>query len=505
MTSRTAATRSSLAAGIKLAIFSVISLLTTGLLVVIMGNIGLGAGKTYDAIFTNASTLEKGDDVRVAGVSVGEVKKVEHYERTMAKVTFRIDADIELTTASTAEIRFLNLVGDRYMALEQGQPGRPTRTPSTRATPSRCSRPVPSLDLTVLFDGFKPLFQALTPDQVNELSMNLVQVLQGEGGTVRGLLEHTASLTTALANRDQLIGSVVTNLSETLDTVNRRHVQLSDLVIELKDWMRDLARDRKTIGGSLDNISDLTVTVADLLRRGRPLLKRDITALHDLAKLLNDPDQRAEVVDLLDRMPEVMSDQIRTGTYGSWYQYYVCAASVRLDLPVLGSIPIIDQIESMFSQLRVQVHRSEVSGPMKNNDARIMRLGVITLVVMAVDLGCHLQPVEVPGLPRHDLLRRVQRRQRHPQGQHRPGRRDPGRPGQRRHPRRGPGDREVRDRRRRRRVRSRLQGLDRGAQPARGEVPRPGARRGGRARERRARSRSRTPRRPTTSSACSAT
>jgi len=334
---------------IKLGFFTVVSVLVTGLLVVIMGNIGLGGGRTYSAIFTNASTLEKGDDVRVAGVSVGEVKKVEHHERSMAKVTFRIDDDIELTTASTAEIRFLNLVGDRYLALEEGGGAEDAEVLDEDDT-IPVQRTSPSLDLTVLFDGFKPLFQALTPEQVNELSLNLVQVLQGEGGTVRGLLEHTASLTTALADRDQLIGEVVTNLSETLDTVNRRHKQLSSLVIELKDWMTDLARDRETIGGSLDNISALTVEVADLLRRGRPLLKRDIRALHDLAKLLNRPDQRAEIVDLLDRMPEVMSDQIRTGTYGSWYQYYICAASVRLDLPLLGEIPIIDRIEQLFSK-----------------------------------------------------------------------------------------------------------------------------------------------------------
>jgi phospholipid/cholesterol/gamma-HCH transport system substrate-binding protein len=103
------------------------------------------------------------------------------------------------------------------------------------------------------------------------------------------------------------------------------------------------------IGGSLDNISDLTVTVADLLRRGRPLLKRDIGSLHDLAALLNTPSQRKELVDLLDRMPEVMSDQIRTGTYGSWYQYYICGAQIRIDLPALGEIPIIQQIQSMIS------------------------------------------------------------------------------------------------------------------------------------------------------------
>ncbi|HWJ10758.1 MAG TPA: MCE family protein, partial [Nocardioides sp.] len=210
-------------------------------------------------------------------------------------------------------------------------------------------RTKPALDLTVLFDGFKPLFAALTPDQVNELSMNLVQVLQGEGGTVRSLLSHTASLTTTLADRDQLIGDVVTNLSETLQTVDDRHEQLSSLVTELNDWMRDLARDRETIGSSLDNISQLTVTVADLLRRGRPLLKEDIAALRALSRLLNRPENRANLSELLERMPETMQDQTRTGTYGSWYSYYVCGVSARIKLPVIANLPIIKELQKYIA------------------------------------------------------------------------------------------------------------------------------------------------------------
>lgn len=333
------------AAGVKLGIFTVVSVLVTGLLAVIMGNIGLGAGREYTAIFTNASMLQKGDDVRIAGVNVGEVKEVDHYQRTMAEVRFRVEADVELTTASLAEIRFLNLIGDRYLALERGQE-------ATDAEPLDAGETIPveqtkpALDLTVLFNGFKPLFQALQPEQVDELSMNLIQVLQGEGGTVRGLLEHTASLTNTLADRDQLIGDVVTNLSETLDTVNQRHEQLSSLVIELKDWMTDLAADRETIGSSFGNITDLTVAVADLLERGRPLLKKDVAALDKLARLLNKPEQRAQIIDLLNRMPEVMSDQTRTGTYGSWYQYYICGVSASIVLPVIGELPIIKEIQS---------------------------------------------------------------------------------------------------------------------------------------------------------------
>ena len=158
--------------------------------------------------------------------------------------------------------------------------------------------------------------------------------------------------------------------------------------------MRDLARDRKTIGGSLDNISDLTVTVADLLRRGRPLLKRDIAALHDLAKLLNDPDQRSEVVDLLDRMPEVMSDQIRTGTYGSWYQYYVCGC-LRPTQPARARRASRSSTRSrtMFSPVRVQVDRAEVSGPMTDQRRAHHATRRHHPGADGGHLGSHLQPV----------------------------------------------------------------------------------------------------------------
>ncbi|HEY9562675.1 MAG TPA: MCE family protein, partial [Nocardioides sp.] len=266
-----------MAAGIKLAIFTLASILVTGLLAAIMGNFGFGPGKVYKAEFTSASQLEKGDDVRVAGVAIGEVKKVEHFKRNRALVTFRVKADVPVTTSTRAEIRFKNLVGDRYLAIEPGKNPKAKRLDADSTIP--VANTEPALDLTTLFNGFKPLFTALDPDQVNELSMNLVQVLQGEGGTVASLLENTASLTGTLAGRDDLIGEVITNLSKTMDTVNGRSGQLTALIKELKGWMKNLATDRKTIGGSLDNISDLTEVVAGLIEEARPYLKADVAEL----------------------------------------------------------------------------------------------------------------------------------------------------------------------------------------------------------------------------------
>ena len=98
-------------------------------------------------------------------------------------------------------------------------------------------------------------------------------MLQGEGGTIGSLMSNTASLTNALADRDQLIGQVIDNLSAMLKTVDDRHEQLSELVVQLKDWMTNLSHDRKAIGASVSNLSGLTAQVADLLTQGRPYIK----------------------------------------------------------------------------------------------------------------------------------------------------------------------------------------------------------------------------------------
>lgn len=342
-----------IAAAIKLGIFTIVSVLVTGLLAAIMGNVGFGDGREYTAVFTTASMLEKGDDVRVAGVSVGEVSEVEHHERSQALVTFRVKTDVELTTSSRAEIRFLNLVGDRYLALEEGRDA-DTADAQDPTEPIPTDRTSPALDLTTLFNGFKPLFRALQPEQVNELSLNLVQVLQGEGGTVAGLLRRTASLTGDLADRDELIGRVVTNLDQTLRTVDSRNSELTRLIVELKGWMGDLARDRRLIGSSLGSIADLTEEVADLLTRGRPLLEADIAQLRRLARLLNQDRNRDVLVELVERLPESMTDQTRTGTYGSWYNYYLCGFSGKITLPELEGIPGINVLIDQLNDLEFQ-------------------------------------------------------------------------------------------------------------------------------------------------------
>lgn len=332
-------------AAVKLGLFTLASVLVTGLLAIIMGNIGLGSTETYRAQFTTASMLEKGDDVRIAGISVGEVSEVEIHDRTQAMVTFTAASDVALTQASRAEIRYLNIVGDRYLGLEQGDPEAPELEPDSVIPLERTS---PALNLTELYNGFQPLFSALEPDQVNELSMNIVQVLQGEGGTIKSLLARTASLTNSLADRDELIGEVVDNLDQLLETVDERRGQLNDLVVQLRRWMGNLAQDRDLIGRSVSSVSTLSAQLSDLLTRGRPLLKEDIRQLRTLAATLSKRESQQVITGLLDRLPEAMTDQTRVGTYSSWYSYYLCDFSGSFTLPKIAGLdlgPIEERLE----------------------------------------------------------------------------------------------------------------------------------------------------------------
>jgi phospholipid/cholesterol/gamma-HCH transport system substrate-binding protein len=212
--------RESISALIKLGIFFAFTGISTLILALTLGNGSFGDRKEYKAVFSDVTGMAKGDDVRIAGVAVGSVKKVQIIKRDKALVTFGVDSDVPLTDNTHATIKFRNLVGQRYIALTQGADGAKSTLKAGSTIPQ--SRTQEALDLNVLLNGFKPVFQALSPTDTNKFAYEIVQTLQGESGNVENLLARTSSLTNTLAGRDQLIGDVVTNLSEVLDTVGSR-------------------------------------------------------------------------------------------------------------------------------------------------------------------------------------------------------------------------------------------------------------------------------------------
>jgi phospholipid/cholesterol/gamma-HCH transport system substrate-binding protein len=326
---------------VKLVIFIIVTTLATSLLVVTIGNISFAESTRYRAVFGDATGVADGDDVRIAGVKVGSVQEVEIYDRDKAIVTFEVRADRQLTESTHAAIRYRNLVGQRYIALTQG-PGSPTVLQAGDTIP--LPRTSPALDLTVLFNGFKPLFEALTPADVNRLSYEIVTVFQGEGGTLESLLAHTASVTTTLANRDRIIGELITNLNEVMATLGNRDDELSDLLVKLRRFVSGLSQDREAILGSLDAVSALAVETADLATGIRPSLTEDIRELRKVAGTLDE--NKAEIDRALQVLPIKLNKIGRTAIYGSWFNFYLCNFRGRVKLPGGATVPVNYATES---------------------------------------------------------------------------------------------------------------------------------------------------------------
>jgi phospholipid/cholesterol/gamma-HCH transport system substrate-binding protein len=315
---------------VKLVAFIVVTVLATGLLAATIGNLRFGGTTSYDALFTDATGLLKGDDVRLAGVRVGEVDGVavaRHGDRSVARVTFNVDSDRPVAVSTRAQIRYRNLVGQRYVALSEGAGS--GRVLSEHGTiPLRQTQP--ALDLTVLFNGFKPLFAALNPQDVNAFAMEIIKTLQGEAGDVNSLLGHTASLTSTLADRDAVIGRTIDNLNAVLGTVDERGKQLSTLISELQRFVSGLATDREAIGASLTNIANLADATAGLVQEGRPAIRADVKELGAVAGNLDD--NKKIVAGVLQRLPNKLDTITRTATYGSWFNFYLCDFEGRVIL-----------------------------------------------------------------------------------------------------------------------------------------------------------------------------
>jgi len=320
----------------KLLIFIVITTVATGVLVVTIGNVSFSGTKEYKAEFVDATGVVKGDDIRIAGVKVGSVSDVEVIDRTRALVSFEVQDDSPVTGATNAEIRFRNLVGQRYITLTRGiGDTQPLQEGSTIPV----EKTSPALDLTVLFNGFKPLFQALSPSDLNKLSFEVIQVFQGEGGTLESLLSHTASVTQTLAARDQVIGDLIENLNEVLDHIGDRDDQLTELIRSFQVFIGGLKEDRHAILGSLDQISALSVQTADLVDGIREPFVDDIRELRETAGNLDE--NKAELDRALQVLPIKLNKVGRTAIYGSWFNFYLCeyggqirVGGQRLDIPM---------------------------------------------------------------------------------------------------------------------------------------------------------------------------
>ena len=314
---------------VRLIIFVVVCLLTTTALFAVFAQLRFGEERTYAAEFTSVTGLENGNFVRIAGVEVGKVKNVAIKDTVggpIALVTFSADDSVTLTEGTKAVIRYENLIGGRYLSLEEGVGGVKRLAPGGTIP---LDRTAPALDLDALIGGFRPLFRALDPDQINALTGQLIAAFQGQGVTINSLLDQTSALTNTLADRDELIGQVITNLNTVLGSLGDQSQQFGKAIDSLSQLVAGLAARKTDIGNGIAHTNNAAATIADLLDTARPPVQKVVHETDRVAGLVVADHDYFD--DLLNTLPDAYQALARQGLYGDFFSFYLCDIFLKLN------------------------------------------------------------------------------------------------------------------------------------------------------------------------------
>lgn len=327
---------------IKVSIFAVAMLLVSAGLVVVFGDFRFGPESTYHATFTDVSRLKAGQKVRIAGVPVGAVSDIKLNRDNTIDVKFGVDKRYTLYSSTRAVIRYENLVGDRYLEITSG-PGELRKLPAGATINSQHTQP--ALDLDALLGGLRPVLKGLDADKVNTISSAVIQLLQGQGGALSNVLADTSAFSSALGQRDQLIGDVINNLNTVLTTVDQRGAQFSTSVDQLQQLITGLAEHKDDIAGAIPPLASTTTDLTQLLKNSRRPLQGVLENTRPLATELDN--RKAEVNNDIEQLGEDYLRLAALGAYGSFFNIYFCSVTIKINGPAGGDIllPLGGQVD----------------------------------------------------------------------------------------------------------------------------------------------------------------
>ena len=237
---------------IGLSLFMIVALTLTWLVYVSLRRDVAGKTASYSAVFTDVYGLREGDDVRMAGVRVGRVEKID-LDGKLAKVSFVVQEEQRLFGNTVASVTYQNIVGQRYLGLSLGKEGSPDQLPPGSVIP--LERTEPSFDVTALLNGYEPLFSLLNPHDADNLTKGVIQSLQGDTSSLATLISQTSTLTETFAGRDQALGDVITNLNKVVDNLAQQNDNLDGVITQTRDVVSALDRRRPELVSSMGSLA----------------------------------------------------------------------------------------------------------------------------------------------------------------------------------------------------------------------------------------------------------
>jgi len=318
---------------VNVSVFTVVMLLVAAGLVVVFGQFRFSSSNTFHATFADASRLRAGQDVRIAGVPVGSVDSVTLNPDNTVDIKFDVDKRYQLYSSTRAAIRYLNLVGDRYLEIASG-PGELRKLPAG-ATIARTNTQ-PALDLDALLGGLRPVLKGLDGNKVNEISGAVIEALQGQGGALSEMLSSTGAFTQTLASHDQLIGDAITNLNTVLGTVDAKGAQFNTSIDQLQQLISGLSKGRDPIAGAIGPLSSAEADLTDMLAKSRRPLQGVLENTRPLVQRMYE--RRGDIDPVIENLPESYLRLNALGAYGAFFNIFYCTVKIKLSGPAGSDI-----------------------------------------------------------------------------------------------------------------------------------------------------------------------
>ncbi|MBB2989530.1 phospholipid/cholesterol/gamma-HCH transport system substrate-binding protein [Mycolicibacterium iranicum] len=259
---------------VGLSLFMVVAVTLTWLVYVTLRRDVAGSTVPYGAMFTDVFGLREGDDVRMAGVRVGRVEKIE-LQGDLAKVSFVVQSDQQLLGTTVASVTYQNIVGQRYLGLSLGKTGDPGPLPANSVIP--LERSEGSFDVTTLLNGYEPLFSLLDPQDADNLTKGVIQSLQGDEGSITALVAQTSQLTESFAGRDEELGTVITDLNTVMANLAEHNNSLDQVLTQVQSAVA-------TFNGRRQELVDSTGSMARVVRQLATITDEVYPSLNELVE-----------------------------------------------------------------------------------------------------------------------------------------------------------------------------------------------------------------------------
>lgn len=220
----------------------------------------IGSGDIYHANFSEIGALQEGNEVRVAGVSVGKVQKIE-LDGAKVRVTFKIDKGTDFGTETGADIRVRTLLGAEFLALTPKGSGQ-----LAKGSTIPLERTIPPYDVVEAFSELSRTTDQIDIPQLSAALDTLGDISSQTPEEFRGAIKGVSDLSVNLAARDDQINTLLVNLKKVSGVLNSRNDQLVTLFKD-SDTLFEAISDRR------DSIHQLLVSTQSISAQLRGLVK----------------------------------------------------------------------------------------------------------------------------------------------------------------------------------------------------------------------------------------